>query len=113
MLIFELVSPVLVGIFIVATVVELLAPHKRSGDYFKIALIFLLLAAVALWFEVAPWTEPFPGIIQAIVVIATVFQLFMKRIVLCVQSAKPKKILLKSLNKVPRTISALCTRLTK
>lgn len=96
MLIFELVSPVLLGIFIVATVVELLAPHKRNRDYFKIALIFLLLGAVALWFEVAPWTEPFPGIIQAIVVIATVFQLFMKLIFLRVRAAKLKKYFLKT-----------------
>lgn len=101
MLIFELVSPVLVGIFIVATVVELLAPDQRSGDHFKIALIFLLLAAVALWFEVDPWTEPFPGVFQAIVVIATVFQLFMKRIVLCVRAVKAKKILLKKPEQSP------------
>lgn len=33
MLIFELVPPVIVGIFVVAKVVELLLPHQRSSDY--------------------------------------------------------------------------------
>lgn len=89
MLIFELVSPLLVGVFLVATVAAALV-HRISGNHQKTTLTFLLIVGVALWLGNEPWAEPFPGAIKIIVILATVFQIVMAGVAYWVREPKPK-----------------------
>jgi len=75
MLIFELVSPVLVGFFLVVTFLAVLL-HRTSGTAQKIPMTFLGLVCLALWLGNEPGGEPVPGAIKTIVVIATCLQAF-------------------------------------
>ncbi|MFJ7794653.1 hypothetical protein [Pseudomonas sp. NPDC096950] len=75
MLIFELVSPVLVGFFLVITLVAVLL-HRASGTAQKIPMTFLGLVCLALWLGNEPYGEPVPGATKTIVIIATCLQTF-------------------------------------
>jgi hypothetical protein len=74
MLIFEIVPPVLVGVFMAATVVAALV-HRISGNNQKITLTFLGVVGLVLWLGNEPWSEPFPGAIKAVVILSTFFQI--------------------------------------
>ena len=74
MLIFEIVSPALVGLFMAATVAAAVV-HRISGNHQKITMTFLVLVALVLWLGNDPFSEPFPGAIRAIVIASTVLQL--------------------------------------
>lgn len=75
MMVFELVSPVLVGFFLVITLVAVLL-HRASGTAQKIPMTFLGLVCLALWLGNEPGGEPVPGAIKVIVMIATFLQAF-------------------------------------
>lgn len=73
MLIFLLVDYGTVWWFVIATVFAAVL-HHVSGSHQKVTITFAMLVGAALWFGNEPYGEPFPGAIQAIVLIATVLQ---------------------------------------
>jgi hypothetical protein len=89
MLIFELVSPVLVAVFVAATVAAAFV-HWISGNHQKITMTFLVMVGVVLWLGNEPWAEPFPGAIKTIVVLATFFQIILAGLAYWVRETKPK-----------------------
>jgi len=89
MLIFELVAPLLVGIFVAVSAVAAVV-HHLSGDHQKVTLTFFLIVGVVLWLGNDPWAEHFPGAIKIIVILATVFQIVMAGVAYWVREPKPK-----------------------
>lgn len=89
MLIFDLVSPLLVGLFVAASAIAAVIHYRCSGNQ-KITLTFLMLVGVVLWLGNEPWAEPFPGAIKTIVFLATIFQIVMAGIAYWVREPKPK-----------------------
>lgn len=71
--IFDLVSPVLVGLFVATTVAAAIA-YQITGGHQKITLTFAVAVGAALWMVNDPWDEPFPGALNTIVGISTVLQ---------------------------------------
>jgi hypothetical protein len=76
MLIFLLVDAVYVWAFVIATVFAAVI-HHISGNHQKVTIIFAVLVGAALWLGNKPYAEPFPGAIQAIVLMATCIQVLL------------------------------------
>lgn len=76
MLIFDLVSPLLVGLFVVVSVVAATVHHVSNGRQ-AVTMTFVVAVGVVLWCGNEPWGEPFPGAIKTVVILATVFQILM------------------------------------
>ncbi|HGA2320473.1 TPA: hypothetical protein ACIRVE_005089 [Pseudomonas putida] len=89
MTIFGIVSPALVGVFLIVSLMAAVV-HHLAGSHQKITMTFLALVAVTLWVGNEPWAEPFPGAIKIIVVLATVFQIVMAGLAYWVRDPKPK-----------------------
>lgn len=75
MLIFGLVSPAIIGLFLVVTLVAVLL-HRASGTSQKIPMTFFIIVLLALWLGNEPYGEPVPGATKTIVIIATCLQTF-------------------------------------
>jgi len=88
-MIFDFVSPLLVGLFAAASAIAAVV-HHLSGKHQKVTLTFLLIVGVVLWLGTEPWAEPFPGAIKIIVILATVLQLVMAGLAYWVREPKPK-----------------------
>lgn len=70
MLIFDLVSPLVIGAFVAVSALAAMV-HYLSGNHQKVTVTFVLLVGVVLWFG----NEPFPGAIKAIVILASFLQI--------------------------------------
>jgi hypothetical protein len=88
-MIFDFVSPMLVGLFGAASAIAAVV-HHFSGKHQKITLTLLLIVSVVLWLGNEPWAEPFPGAIKIIVILATVLQIVMAGLAYWVREPKPK-----------------------
>jgi hypothetical protein len=73
MLIFLLVDAGHLWAFVIATVFAAVM-HHISGNHQKITMTFAAIVGASLWLGNEPFAEPFPGAIQAIVLIATCLQ---------------------------------------
>ena len=89
MLIFDLVPPLLVGLFFASSAIAAVV-HQLSGGHQKITMTFLVIGAVALWLGNEQGAEPFPGAIKTIVILASIFQLLMAGVAYWVRDPKPK-----------------------
>lgn len=87
MSVFGVVSPVLVGLFLIVSLMAAVV-HHLAGSRQKVTMTFLALVAVALWLGSEPWAEPFPGAIKFIVILATVFQVVMAGVAYWVRDPK-------------------------
>lgn len=76
MLVFELVPPLLIGIFVVVSILAALV-HSISGNHQKVTLTFVLLVGVSLWCGNHPLGEPFPNALTIVVCVSTVLQALM------------------------------------
>lgn len=72
-MVFELVPPLLVGIFAVVSLLAMFI-HKLSGSHQKVPLTFIVLVSFCLWLSDKPWSEPFPGALTFIVATSTFLQ---------------------------------------
>lgn len=88
-MIFELVSPVLVGIFAVVSLLAMFI-HKFSGSHQKVPLTFIVLVGFCLWFSDNPWSEPFPGALTFIVATSTILQALLAGLAYWVRDVKTR-----------------------
>ncbi|MDU4254562.1 hypothetical protein [Pseudomonas sp.] len=87
MLIFQLVNPWLVAVFLVITVAAAIV-HKISGNHQKVTLTFVGIVGASLWFWNEPFAEPIPGAIKATLITATILQALFAGIAYWVRDTK-------------------------
>lgn len=86
-MIFLLVSPWLIGLFVVVSVLASIT-HKISGSYQKVPMTFVVMVGVSLWFGSEPYGEPFPGALTLIVWMATALQAVMAAVAYWVKDVR-------------------------
>lgn len=86
---FVLENLVLVGLFFVISVIALFI-HQDSMHSKKVPMTFLAIGGFALWIADEPGAEPFPGAIQAILILAIVFQIVFAGVAYFLRDPKPR-----------------------
>lgn len=84
---FVLENALLVSVFFVISVIAMFV-HQDCVQSKKVPLTFLLIGGFALWFADDLGAEPFPGAIQTLLILATVFQVVFAGIAYCVRDGK-------------------------
>lgn len=83
-LIYLLVDPGYICGFLFATTFAVALNHI-SGSKQDVTLTFTTLVAILLWFGNEPYAEPFPGAIEASVLIAAVLQIAFACLAYCIR----------------------------